>query len=112
MGHGLVDLVFEVHRGFEAEGAVEPRAVVKDFDPLEDGGASLRPRGELAAMHEFAFEAAPEAFHGGVVITVAPAAHARHGSSLRQPLPIVAAGILDALVGVMEQPAGRASLRE
>src|ERR1035437_158079 len=95
MGHGLVDLVFEVHRGFVTEGAVEPLAVVKDFDPLEDGGASLRPRGELAAMHKFAFEAAPKAFHGGVVITVAPAAQARHGSSLRPPLPIVAACILD-----------------
>jgi len=62
MRHGLVDLVFEDHRGFATEGAVEPRAVVKDFDPLEDGS---------------------------VVITVAPAAHARHGSHPRQPLPIV-----------------------
>src|SRR5664279_2991288 len=98
MRHGLVDLVFEVHRGFEAEGAVEPRAVVKDFDPLEDGGAGLLPRGELTAIHEFAFEAAPEAFHGGVVIAVAASAHARHGSPLGQPLPVVSTGILDALV--------------
>jgi hypothetical protein len=29
----LVELGFKVHRGFEAEGAVEPLAVVKDFDP-------------------------------------------------------------------------------
>jgi len=36
--HGLVDLVFEVHRGFATEGAVEPLAVVKNFDPLKDGG--------------------------------------------------------------------------
>jgi hypothetical protein len=112
MRHGLVDLVFEVHRGFEAEGAVEPLAVVKDFDPLEDGGAGLCPRGEGAALHEFAFEAAPEAFHGGVVIAVAPAAHAGNDPGQRQPLAIVAAGILDALVGVMEQLTGRAALRE
>src|SRR5665213_1796792 len=39
MRHGLVDLVFKIHRRFIAEGAVEPLAVVKDFDPLEDGGA-------------------------------------------------------------------------
>jgi hypothetical protein len=92
MRHGLVDLVFEVHRGFEAERAVAPRPVVKDFDPLEAGRAGFGARGELVAIHEFAFEAAPAAFPGGVVITVAPAAHARHGSSLRQPLPLVAAG--------------------
>ena len=54
MRHGLVDLVFEVHRGFEAEGAVAPLPVVKDFDPLEDGGAGLGARGEGAPMHEFA----------------------------------------------------------
>src|ERR1035437_107249 len=78
MRHGLVDLVFEVHRGFEAERAVEPRPVVKDFDPLEDGRAGFGARGELVAIHEFAFEAAPEAFHGGVVITVAASAHAGH----------------------------------
>ena len=60
MRHGLVDLVFKVHRGFEAEGAVEPLPVVKDFDPLEDGGAGFGPRVESAAMDEFAFEAAPK----------------------------------------------------
>jgi len=45
---------------------VEPLAVVKDFDPLEDGGASLSACGERLAMDQFAFETAPEAFHGGV----------------------------------------------
>jgi len=33
----LVELSFKVHRRLTAERAVEPRAVVKDFDPLEDG---------------------------------------------------------------------------
>ena len=33
MVYGLVDLVLKVHRGFEAERAVEPRAVLKNFDP-------------------------------------------------------------------------------
>src|SRR5665213_991317 len=99
MRHGLVDLVFKVHRGFVTDRAVEPRAVVKDFDPLEDGGAGSGPRGELVAMHEFTFEAAPEAFHGGVVIAVAASAHAGHDARLHQPLPVVSAGVLDALVG-------------
>src|SRR5260370_29928592 len=112
MRHGLVDLVFKVHRGFVTERAVEPRAVVKDFDPLEDGGAGFHPCGELATMHQFAFEAAPEAFHGGVVIAVAAPAHAGHGSGLRQPLPVGSAGALAALVGAMEPTPVPAALGE
>src|SRR5665213_1009908 len=69
-------------------------------------------RGEGAPMHEFAFEAAPEAFHGGVVVTVAPAAHARNGARLCQPLPVISTGVLHALIGVMEQSATRSALRE
>jgi len=41
----LVEVGFKVHRGVIAEGAVEPFPVVKDFDPLKDGGAGLGPRG-------------------------------------------------------------------
>jgi hypothetical protein len=43
----LVDLVFKVHRGFGTERAVEPRAVVKDFDPLEDRRVRSGARGEV-----------------------------------------------------------------
>ena len=46
----LVELGFKVHRGLVAERAVEPRAVVKDFDPFEDRRARLCARGEVAAM--------------------------------------------------------------
>ena len=55
----LVEVGFKVHRGMITEGAVEPLAVVKDFNPFKDGRSGFGPRGELAAMHEFAFEAAP-----------------------------------------------------
>ena len=34
-------MLFKVHRGFVTEDAVESLAVVKDFDPLEDGGGEL-----------------------------------------------------------------------
>ena len=67
----LVELVFKVHRGLETEGAVEPHAVVKDGDPFKDGRSGFGPGGKLATMHQFAFEAAPDAFHGGVVVAVA-----------------------------------------
>ena len=68
-------MLFKVHRTLAAEGAVEPLPVVKDFDPLEDGGAGFGSRGELTTMHEFAFKADREAFHGGVVVTIATVAH-------------------------------------
>ena len=43
MRHGLVEFGFKVHRRLEAERAVEPRPVVKDFDPLEEAAlASAR----------------------------------------------------------------------
>jgi len=61
-----VEVGFKVHRGMITEGAVEPLPVVKDFDPFKDGRPSFGSCRELAARHQFPFEAAPEAFHGGV----------------------------------------------
>ena len=75
-GHILVELRFEVRRGLVTEGAVEPLAVLKDSDPLQNGGAGRGPRGTFKTMNPFAFQGAPETFHQGVVIAVAPAAHA------------------------------------
>ena len=46
MGY-LVELVLEVHRGMKAEGAVEPLAVVEDFDVFED----FLPRGGRSHLH-------------------------------------------------------------
>ena len=62
------------------------------------------------AIDQFPFETAPEAFHGGVVVAVAAAAHARNDSGLSQSLPIVATGVLDALIGVMQQGSGGPAL--
>jgi hypothetical protein len=61
----LVELRFKVHRGMEAVRAVEPRPVVKDLDPLEDGGLGFGAGGEGAGMDQAAFQGAPEAFHEG-----------------------------------------------
>ena len=98
----LVELRFKVHRGFETEGAVESRLVgiVKDFDPLEDGRVRLGARGKSKTMNQFPFQSAPEAFHHGVVIAVAAAAHAGDDARLGQALPL---GGLNALVGMMHQ---------
>src|SRR6267142_974710 len=51
MGHVLVELVFKVHRGLTAGRAVEPRPVVKDFDPPEDGRVCELPANPLRWRH-------------------------------------------------------------
>jgi len=61
-----------------------PLAAIKDFDPFKDGGPRLGVGGELAAMHEFAFKAASEVFHGGVVVAIAGSAHAGDDARRRQ----------------------------
>jgi hypothetical protein len=48
---------------FETEGTVEPHAVVKDFDPFNDGGFGFGSGGKLTAMHQLPFEAAPKDFY-------------------------------------------------
>ena len=42
---------------------METLTVVKDFDPLEDGGLGSGAGNELAAMDQFPFETTPEAFY-------------------------------------------------
>ena len=89
---------------------MEPLPVVKDFGPLEDGRARLLARCKMRAMHRLAFEPAPEAFHHGVVITVAAPAHARNNARPCEHLPASIAGVLDAPVGMMH-PILRAAVR-
>ena len=50
-------------------------AVVERFNVIEDLPAGLGAGGKAMAIDQFQFEGGPEAFHGGVVITVAAAAH-------------------------------------
>jgi hypothetical protein len=53
----FVEVGFEVHRRLIAEGDVEPLRVIKHFDPFKDGSLGLGPRGELAAVNQFAQKA-------------------------------------------------------
>jgi hypothetical protein len=54
-------------------------------------------------MKQFALEAAPEALHAGVVVSVPRAAHAGDDPGGAEPLAIRLAGILDASVALMHQ---------
>ena len=55
---------------------MESGAVIKDFDVIEDGGASLGESGEPPVVNQFVFETAKEALDKSVVVAVAFAAHA------------------------------------
>ena len=101
--HFLVRLIFKgTGRGI-AQRTVQPLAVVEDFNVLKDGLASLLPGGEALAVNQFHFEGAPERFHGGIVVTVAFAAHGRQGLAAGQGLAKISAGVLAAAIGVEDQ---------
>ena len=54
-------------------GTVEALAMVADCEVVEAGGAGLGVGGEVTAVDQFQFEAAPEACHGGMVVALAVA---------------------------------------
>jgi len=78
-------------------------AVVKHFDVIEDLGARLGVCVKATAIDQLQFEGGPEAFHGGVVIAVAAPAHGGDQAGVREGLTIIAAGVLNAAIGVEEQ---------
>ena len=52
-------------------------AVIEGLNVVEDGSACLSEGSELVVVNEFVFEAAPEGFDEGVIVTVALATHGR-----------------------------------
>ena len=66
----------------------------------------------VLAVDEFEFEGAPEAFHGGVVIAVALAAHGGCDVCMGEGGSEVAAGILDAPIGVEQEAFGMVAVKE
>ena len=78
-------------------------AIVEAFDVIKDFAARLCASGEVAAVNEFQFKGAPEAFHGGVVIAVAVTTHGGDQAGLAESAAVIGAGVLDATIGVEEQ---------
>ena len=66
---------FKNDRALVGKTGVEPSAVIKGFDVVEDGGASLREGGEALVVDDFIFKAAPEGFDEGVVVAISFATH-------------------------------------
>lgn len=72
---------------------------------IQNGCARHCPRGKRAA-DAFGFECTEKAFHSGVIVAAARAAHAQFGQGGIQTGQVEAAGILAALVGMVQQAAG------
>src|SRR5882724_8264666 len=83
-------------------------AIVEQLHVIEDLGPRLLARGEAAMVDELVLQVAEEAFHHGVVVGVALAAHAGDEALLSKLILIERADILRALVAVMQQ-SGRGS---
>ncbi len=81
---------------------MEAVAIVPDLDIFEEGPACLSTVDELAGG-TFGLEGAKEAFHDGVIIAVAHPAHADQAMMGLQLQLISQAGVLAALVGVVQE---------
>lgn len=87
-------------------------AVVEAFDVIEKLEAGLVSRFKPCAIDQFQFEAAPEAFHGRVVIAIGFPTHGGKDSTESQCSAIVACGVLDTAIGVEKKVFGMAAVKE
>ena len=91
---------------------MEALGVIKAFDVIEDGGAGSLVGGERPAIDEFPFEGAPEAFHVGIIVAIALAAHGGDEARPGQGVAIIGGGVLNPAIGVAEEFGGRLAMQE
>src|SRR5215813_3504784 len=85
-------------------------SVVEQLHVVEDLGPRFLARGEAAMVDELVLQVAEEAFHHGVVVGVALAAHAGDEALPSEMLLMERADILRTLVAVMQQSGHGATL--
>src|SRR6185503_12153388 len=102
----------EVNRRTVAQRTMGTVAIVEAFDVIEDLRASLGAGFKATAIDQLQFECAPEAFHGGIVITVAAATHRGDQAGLTESLTIIATGVLNSAIGVEQQVGGRTAMQK
>ena len=86
--------------------------IIKTFDVIEDGSAGMVVSGKHPAIDQFPFEGAPEAFHGGVVVAIALAAHGGDEARPGEGVAIISSGVLDPTIGVAEELGRRLAVQE
>src|SRR5262245_48963379 len=88
---------------------MQPSAVVEDLDVFEDGVVQLEARRPAPTVDELVLERCEEGLDDGVVPAVAFATHADGDTQLGQRLAVLRARVLATAVGMVEQPARRAT---
>ena len=78
-------------------------AVVENLNVFKNVSLSLHSRSIMTMMNQLGFQRAEETFHGGIVVTIALAAHTRLDLIFGQDIAIVLAGVLAAPIRVMQQ---------
>ena len=91
---------------------MESVGVVEALDVLEQSLLGLLSRSIGIVIDEFGFESSKEAFHDGVIVAIASAAHAGQTTIYLQKLLVIVAGILHAPITVMHQALLRPTISE
>src|SRR5437879_1664869 len=80
--------------------------VVEHLAVIEQRGARRCPRGPRRVVDALDLQRREETLGHGVAPAIAPETHAAHDPVLGQDALVVAAGVLTAAIGMMEQPCG------
>ena len=78
-------------------------SVIKHFDVVEHIGPGLRPCLIVTPMDPFPFEQGEETFCHGVIVTIPSPTHAARDALIPKQFLEIAAGILTATIGVMNE---------
>src|SRR5215208_2971723 len=89
---------------------MEPGSIVEAFDVGKNIALGLFSCCVFPVMDELGLEGVEEALHRGVVVAISLAAHRGLDSGGPQAPAIVVCGILDAAIGMMDEPLSRALL--
>ncbi len=92
---------FKLHRAKIAQRGMQSLAVIPGFDIGKEGRARRGTAWERLGG-AFGFESGEETLHSSIVVAIANPAHADFALMHCQAVAIIGAGILAALIGVMQ----------
>jgi hypothetical protein len=75
---------------------MQPRSIIESFKVIEDGQRDFSVAVPTLTVQQLSLERAEEGLHGGVIIAIAPAAHAAEEVVGFEQVSVVAAGVLNA----------------